>query len=416
MSTEVRLTPESHPCQIHLRQDILFLQTPIQQKRNRYMSKRYQRGSVRLIGNVWKGRYWVDVPGEAKRKHPQVDLGTKPEMTKLAAKRKLEEIIGKLGLNTPTFLERLEVPAVTFSQVCDAWESKRLPQLALSTRTEAPGQLAMHLRPFFGIMPLEMIKTASVNDWIAGLVKLGLEPKTVHNKWKYFRGIMNWYARRMDEPKRQWHPDLPHIPDVERRWYTPAEMLQIIEISAQYPAWGQVKGQYRPLFRLDAFSGLRSGEVTAVHVEDLDFETKRIHVRRSIYKGVEVETKGKRRRKVFVDSITMQMLQEFLGDRRTGRVFQSRTGSPINNQQLNIVLRWATKKLEIKTGTMHAFRHGRISLLRGNGVMDKIVQEQVGHQDLKTTDGYTHMEAASISAMMEKLAVSCTQTPNVYTN
>ena len=119
---------------------------------------------------------------------------------------------------------------------------------------------------------------------------------------------------------------------------------------------------------------------------------------------------------MFVDSITMQMLQEFLGDRRTGRVFQSRTGSPINNQQLNIVLRWATKKLEIKTGTMHAFRHGRISLLRGNGVMDKIVQEQVGHQDLKTTDGYTHMEAASISAMMEKLAVSCTQTPNVYTN
>jgi site-specific recombinase XerD len=48
--------------------------------------------------------------------------------------------------------------------------------------------------------------------------------------------------------------------------------------------------------------------------------------------------------------------------------------------------------------------------------MDKIVQEQVGHQDLKTTDGYTHMEAASISAIMEKLAVSCTQTPNVYTN
>src|ERR1700676_4185963 len=171
MSTAVRLTSESHPCQIHLRQDILFLQPPIQQKRNRYMSKRYQRGSVRLIGNVWKGRYWVDVPGEAKRKHPQVDLGTKPEMTKLPAKRKLGEITGKLGRNTPPFLERLEVPAVTFSQVCDAWESKRLPKLALSTRTEAPGQLAMHLRPFFGAMPLETIKTASVNDWIAGLMK-----------------------------------------------------------------------------------------------------------------------------------------------------------------------------------------------------------------------------------------------------
>jgi integrase len=380
------------------------------------MSKRFQRGSVRLIGNVWKGRYWQDVPGEQKRRHPQVDLGTKPEMTKLAARQKLEEIIGKLGLNTPTFLERFEVPAVTFGQVCDAWISKRLPQLALSTRTEAPGQLAMHLKPFFGAMPLETIKTATVNDWIRGLEKLGLKPKSVHNKWKMFRAIMNWNTDENDEPRRRWKPCLPPIPDVERRWYTPPEMLQIIEASAEYPARGQVKGQYRPLFQLDAFSGLRSGEVTGLHVEDLDFEKKKIHVQRSIYKGVEVPTKGRRRRKVFVDSITMQMLKEFLGARTTGRVFQSRIGSPVNNQQLNTVLRWTTKKLGIKTGTMHAFRHGRISLLRGNGVLDKIVQEQVGHQNLRTTDGYTHMEAASISAMMEKLAVSCTQTPTLYTN
>jgi integrase len=337
-------------------------------------------------------------------------------MTKLAARQKLEEIIGKLGLNTPTFLERLESPAVTFRQVCDAWESKRLPQLALSTQNEAPGQLAMHLKPFFGAMPLETIKTGTVNDWIAGFGKLGLQPKTIHNKWKMFRGIMNWHTDQNDEPRRRWKPSLPPIPDVERRWYTPAEMLQIIDVSANYPAWGQVKGQYRPLFRLDAFSGLRSGEVSGLHAEDLDFGTKRIHVQRSIYKGVEVETKGKRRRKVFVDSITMQMLRDFLGDRRTGRVFQSRTGSPVTNQQLNIVLRWATKKLGIKSGTMHAFRHGRISHLRGNGVLDKIVQEQVGHQDIKTTDGYTHAEAASISAMMEKLAVSCTQNANLHTN
>lgn len=416
MTTAVRLTSESHPCQIQPHQDILSLQTPIQQKRNRYMSKRYQRGSVRLIGNVWKGRYWVDVPGEAKRKHPQVELGTKPEMTKLAAKQKLEEIIGKLGLNTPTFLERLEVPAVTFSQVCDAWESKRLPQLALSTRTEAPGQLAMHLRPFFGAMPLETIKTPVVSQWIAGLVKLGLKPKTVHNKWKYFTQIMNWHARQMDEPKRTWYPDLPRIPKGDPRWYTPGEMIQIIEAAADYPAWGQTKGQYKPLFRLDAFSGLRSGEVTGLYCEDLDFARGLVHVQRSIYKGVEVPTKGQRNRKVFIDSITMQMLKEFLGGRTSGRIFQSRTGSPINNQQLNIVLRWATKKLGLKTGTMHGFRHGRITHMRGNGVMDKIVQEQVGHQNRQTTDGYTHVEEDSVRAMIEKLAVSCTQMPNVYTN
>jgi integrase len=248
------------------------------------------------------------------------------------------------------------------------------------------------------------------------LVKLGLEPKTIHNKWKYFRGIMNWHARQNDEAKRTWYPDLPDIPDKEERWYPPAEMLQIIEASAEYPAHGQEEGQYKPLFRLDAYSGLRSGEVTGLYVEDLDFDGQRIHVQRSIYKGVEVPTKGKRNRRVTVDLVTMQMVRNFLGGRTTGRVFNSRLGTPIRNEQLNTVLRWATKKLGIKTGTMHAFRHGRISLLTACGVPLKIIQDQVGHRSKKTTFNYTHSEEAALRDMMDKLAVSCTQMPSLYTN
>ena len=56
------------------------------------MSKRFQHGSVSLIGDVWKGRYWQDDPAGGKRKHPQVDLGDRPQMTKMEAKRKLADI------------------------------------------------------------------------------------------------------------------------------------------------------------------------------------------------------------------------------------------------------------------------------------------------------------------------------------
>src|SRR5450759_8991 len=112
--------------------------TPIRQKRIPDMSKQFQTGSVKLVGNVWKGRYWQDVPGEEKRKHPQVDLGTRQEMTKRKAQRKMEDIIDKLGINNSNFVERLEVPPKTFNDVADAWIEKRLPQLALSTQDSAP--------------------------------------------------------------------------------------------------------------------------------------------------------------------------------------------------------------------------------------------------------------------------------------
>lgn len=72
--------------------------------------------------------------------------------------------------------------------------------------------------------------------------------------------------------------------------------------------------------------------------------------------------------------------------------------------------------LGLKAGIMHAFRHGRVSLLRSNGVLDKIVQDQVGHQDIRTTNKYTHSEEAGLRDMMEKLAASCTQKPPLYTN
>ena len=395
---------------------IVIAGSPIRQNRKKYMSKRHQAGSVFARGKKWHGSFWCDVQGQEKRKHQVVVLGERKLMTKLEARNVLAQIIEGQGINQPTYLDRVEGTLKTFGDVADAWEAKYLPQLALSTQTEAPGQIAKHLIPFFGPLPLRDIKTATVDEWIRGLVKLGLSPKTITNQYKQFRAIINWHHQQQDESPRTFYPSLPHIPDAAVRWFSKSEMDLIIDISAGYPGRGILKGQYKPLFRLDAYSGLRSGEISGLHVEDINFARGFLHVQRSIFHGVEVETKGKRRRNVYVDSITLQMLKQYLGDRTTGRLFQGRNGNPVRNQQLNTVLGWATAQLSIERGTMHAFRHGRNSHMRQNGVPQNIVQDQVGHQDRRTNDLYTHNEEAFIRDTMEKLAGSCIQNPIVYPN
>jgi hypothetical protein len=177
--------------------------TPLRQSGRKYMSKRSgQKGQVKLRNGRWIGRYYVDVFGQSKRVRPAVVLGMKHELTKSEAKLKLWGIITEAGVNTPGHLERSIKPLVTFGDVADASEAKRLPQLKMSTQYAAPQQIAKHLRPFFGALPLESIKTGTVNDWISGLGKKELEPKTVHNPWKQFRAIMNWHSQQSDEPKR----------------------------------------------------------------------------------------------------------------------------------------------------------------------------------------------------------------------
>src|SRR6476469_2918889 len=167
--------------------DTLSPAQPIRQKRKKQMSKRFQKGYVYIAGQQWYGRYRRDIPDQEKREYPSVVLGPRKEMTKLEARHKLMAIIEKEGLNDTTYLETLAMTAETFNDVADAWELKRLPQLRISTQKSAPGQIAKHLRPFFGLLVLDSIKTGTVNEWIG---TLHLAPKTVHNQWKQFRIIM----------------------------------------------------------------------------------------------------------------------------------------------------------------------------------------------------------------------------------
>src|SRR5260370_28173259 len=349
--------------------------TPLQQKRKRQMSTRFQTGTVRLVGKKWYGRYRRDVAGQEKRNHIAVVLGSKSEMTKQQAKKKLLDIIVAEGLNNPNFLDKLSVPAVpalTFNAVADSWELKRLPQLKVSTQYTAPILTRKYLRPFFGALALDSIKTGVINDWIADVTKQGRHPKTVHNLWKQFRAIMNWHSQQNDEPKRAWYPSLPVIPDVEQRWFTQEEMQRIIAAA---------KGQYKVLFHLAGVSGLRSGELSGLAFKDIDFVRGVIRVRRSVWRGIEVSTKTKKGyRDVFVDSGTVQMLKEHLGGRTIGPVFQTRNASPLGNTNVfRQGLKPIFRRLGIEPGGMHAWRHGRVSHLQANNVPGAFTKNQVGH-------------------------------------
>ena len=382
--------------------DTLSPATPLQQKRKRQMSTRFQTGYVRLVGKKWYGRYRRDVAGQEKRNQIAVVLGSKSEMTKQQAKKKLLDIIVAEGLNNPNFLDKLSVPAVpalTFNAVADSWELKRLPQLKVSTQYTAPILINKYLRPFFGTLALDAIKTGVINDWIADVTKQGRHPKTVHNLWKQFRAIMNWHAQQNDEPKRAWYPSLPTIPDVEQRWFTQEEMQRIIAAA---------KGQYKVLFHLAGFSGLRFGELAGLHYGDIDFVRGVIRVRRSVWRGMEVSTKTKKGyRDVFVDSGTVQMLKEHLGGRTIGRVFQTRNASPLGNHNVvRQVLKPICKRLGIAPGGMHAWRHGRVSHLQANNVPGDFTKNQVGHSSLRTTSGYTHFTESFIRDTVERLSTS----------
>lgn len=72
-------------------------------------------------------------------------------------------------------------------------------------------------------------------------------------------------------------------------------------------------------------------------------------------------------------------------------VFETRNGTPFSKDQVRRKLVSVLDKLGLKRGGLHAFRHGRVSVLQENGVPGDLVKEWIGHSSLRTTSRYTHI-------------------------
>jgi integrase len=118
-----------------------------------------------------------------------------------------------------------------------------------------------------------------------------------------------------------------------------------------------------------ASTGLRCGEAFGLHVEDIDLSAGRIYVRRSVWNGEEVSVKTKQGyRTVNIEPALVEMLIAHLGDRKGGRVFQTRNGTPFCKSNVRRKLNQILKQLNLPPAGLHAFRHGRVSVLQANGV------------------------------------------------
>jgi Phage integrase family len=86
----------------------------------------------------------------------------------------------------------------------------------------------------------------------------------------------------------------------------------------------------------------------------------------------------------------VKMLAVHLGDRTGGRVFETNTGTPFCKSNVRRKLSQILKKLNLAPAGLHAFRHGRVSMLQAAGVPGDLIKEWIGHSNLRTTSRYTH--------------------------
>lgn len=193
-------------------------------------------------------------------------------------------------------------------------------------------------------------------------------------------------------------------------WGVIAELpcrIRLLKVSSEVPDWyefleyqrlveaAQKLGpQYHLLVLLAGDAGLRRGEIIALRYSDLDLRRRLMHVRRSVWNGIETETKGFRSRIV---PTTEALAQALSGHRhlRGPRVLYTDDGKELTNKHVRSWFMQAQRRAGLEeTGAIHRLRHTFCSMLAAKGAPVKAIQELAGHQHITTTMKYMHLSPA----------------------
>jgi integrase len=144
----------------------------------------------------------------------------------------------------------------------------------------------------------------------------------------------------------------------------------------------------RALWAVAIYAGLRRGEITGLHREDVDLATGVIRVERG-WDTVEGEVPPKSRqgrRKVPIPAVLRDHLDAYLSDAPgSGRIFHNVRRSYDEGQR-------AAVAAGVEPPSLHQCRHGYASLRIAAGVNVKALSTFMGHASIRITlDQYGHL-------------------------
>jgi len=154
--------------------------------------------------------------------------------------------------------------------------------------------------------------------------------------------------------------------------------------------------KHRLMIALAYGAGLRVSEVVRLKVADLNFEALSIHIKQA--KG------AKDRITTLPDKLKNDLLNICAGKSSNDYVFESERGGRLAERTMQLIFERALENVNIKKpATFHSLRHSFATHLLENGVDVRYVQELLGHQNIRTTQIYTHLTNLALNNIKSPL-------------
>lgn len=211
-----------------------------------------------------------------------------------------------------------------------------------------------------------------IMDYLSFITSLqSYRPKTIH---RIISTISSFYRFVSSQGGIAANPALgierPRIKQQELVYMKHSQVLRLLESIDDM--------RDRLIVRTIYATGVRVSELCTINIENIDFEERTIRI-----KG-----KGDKIRTVFIDEETTGEIRTFIGERMEGPLFPGQQGHGISPRAVQIIFR----KYAPAGVTPHKIRHSYASELYRRSKNLRIVQENLGHTSIKTTEIYLHTD------------------------
>lgn len=252
--------------------------------------------------------------------------------------------------------------------------------------------LRKHLVPSFGPLPLDRIDSLRIEQFKAVRLRSGLSPKTVNN-------IIAVLAKCL-RTAEDWG-ELERVPKMKPLRVEPPgfDYLSIAEAERLIAAVPDEPWHAMVLVALR--TGLRIGELIGLEWGDVNLDNGILTVRRSVFGRHIVSPKSNRIRHIPLTDKAYRTLVEIR--QPTGPVFGRVGGVRLNDQLARRTLRRFCIQANLRPIGWHVLRHTFASHLAMSGVSIKVIQELLGHSDVRTTMRYAHLGPSSLHDAVQLL-------------
>uniref|UniRef100_UPI003FEE9844 site-specific tyrosine recombinase/integron integrase n=1 Tax=Candidatus Onthocola sp. TaxID=3085646 RepID=UPI003FEE9844 len=218
---------------------------------------------------------------------------------------------------------------------------------------------------------------------------------TARTKAHYLTVFNSFYKYLVFMDKIKSNPcDGIKAPKLEKKlptYLTNEEIAKLFNIRLTKP----VDYRNKAILEVMYATGARISEVINLELNQIDFEECIIRV----------VGKGKKERIIPLDDVAIEALDNYINNYRPfliknetcNYVFLNKNGEKISRQMIFKMLKNLANKAGItKEISPHTLRHSFASNLLNNGADLRVIQELLGHENLETTEIYSHLQNKKI--------------------